>query len=234
MTTVYWSPMLTKVHRGAEINEADILFEQPKPLMKELLATYKNHLFMKCPSTQASCKNVFVVTAPMDADIFLTSNPDELFALNVEGSGWDQNFYDAFCELRKDGTVSMPPSYLFYAKKSLEMEVSHAFLLDSPSLDNTLVIPGSFDIGKWVRPIDFTFVVKDPSKPVKIKRGEPLFFIRFKTDERVEFIRVEYSKKLHDITHSCVQVKKRVPNLSLSTLYALAKSRLDLFFKGLK
>lgn len=232
MTTVYWTPTLTQ--GDTVMNEADILFEEPKPLMRELLGKYKNHTFMRCPSVQAYCKNAFVISAPMDAEVLMTKQSDGNISLFVTGDGWDQTFYQAFCEVREDGTVSMPPAYLFYVKGSLEIESLPLFLLESPSTENVLPVPGGFNIGKWVRSVDFTFVIKDPTKPVKIRRGDPLFIVRFKTDERIEFERVEFTSALKDIVSACVRVKKRVTNLPLATLYEMAKTRLSLFFKGMK
>lgn len=232
MTTVYWTPMLTQGDKN--MNEADIIFEEPKPLMKELLSAYKNRDFMKCPSVQSYCKNVFVIPAPMDATINVRSGENNSISMQIDGSGWDQVFYDSFCELREDATVSLPPVYLFFTKQSLEIESLPVFLLNSASTENVLPVPGGFDIGKWIRPVDFTFVLKDASKPIRIRRGDPLFFVRFKTSERVEFKRVEFTPELGAVVSACVRVKKRVPNLALPVLYAMAKARLSLFLRKVK
>ena len=238
MTTVYWCPLgsknlnLLRSHYQI-IEELSILFEEPKPLMKELLTKYKDSRALKCPALQAYCKNTFVITAPMDATVRL-SQVGSAFSMAVDGYGWTQDLYDSVCTVREDGSISISPVYVFYAKESVEMEVLPVFLLDSPSLENTLFIAGSYDIGKWIRPIDFSFYAKDNSKPINIKRGDPLFFVRFKTkeDEKITLERVEQSQELLTMIAACIKVKYKVKNISLSDLYKLAKSYIDLFLKG--
>jgi hypothetical protein len=231
MTTVYWSPLGTKAKTNP-IEELSILFEEPKPLMKELATKYKDFLFMKCPALQASCKNTFVVTAPMDTTIHFSKNAEGVPTMFMEGFGWSQELFDLHCTIREDNSVSVIPSYVFYAKESVEMEVLPVFLLDSPSLENALFIAGSFNIGKWIRSIDFSFIPKDKLKPVVIKRGDPLFFIRFRAaDEKITFERVEQSQELFSMINACTSLKTRVKNISLTELYKLAKSCIDVFLK---
>ena len=169
----------------------------------------------------------------MDATVRL-SQVGSAFSMAVDGYGWTQDLYDSVCTVREDGSISISPVYVFYAKESVEMEVLPVFLLDSPSLENTLFIAGSYDIGKWIRPIDFSFYAKDNSKPINIKRGDPLFFVRFKTkeDEKITLERVEQSQELLTMIAACIKVKYKVKNISLSDLYKLAKSYIDLFLKG--
>jgi hypothetical protein len=213
-----------------ELDETGVIFAEPKLLFKELATLYKEHEFLRCPAMQVFCRNTFVITAPMDVVLRVEKKHDGMY-LSTTGTGWDQKFYDSFCGIRNDGTVRLPPAYVFYAKESLEMEVLSTFLLKSPSADSVMFIPAVYDIGKWVRPADFSFIPKDPTEPIIIKRGDPLFLVRFKTEERVVLERVEYTQDLAKTIASCVNVKARIKNLTLPVLYDMAKARLDLFFR---
>jgi hypothetical protein len=233
MTTVYWTPVTTQ-SEGEELYEMEVLFGEPRPLAKEIANAYKDYLFIQCPATQAFYRNTFVITAPMSGVIQVGENENGSATIATSGHGWDKSFYDAFSHIREDKTVTLPPTYLFYAKESLEMEVLPVFLLNSPSLDNAFFTPASFDIGRWIRPVDFSFVPKDYTKPITINRGDPLYFVRFKSDERVVLERVPFTRSLRSMMHACVSVKKRVRNITLPVLYEMAKSRINLFFKGSK
>jgi hypothetical protein len=232
MTIVYWTPTTTQSKEGEELFEADILFGEPKSLAKEIATAYKDHVFLQCPATQAFYKNTFVITAPMSGVIDIGENDDGSARITLTGYGWDQAYYEAFSHIREDKTVGLPPTYLFYAKESLEMEVLPVFLLNSPSTENTHLLPASFDIGKWIRPVDFSFVPKDYRKPITITRGDPLYFVRFKCQDRVELERVAFSKDVQHMVNSCVSVKKRLKNITLPVLYDMAKSRINLFLGG--
>ena len=234
MTTVYWTPVTAEIKSTEKVNqfseEVQILFTEPQPLMNLIVKEYSENLFLRCPAFTQSCKNTFVITAPMDGVITVNKNTG---ILKCEGFGWDQNFYDNFCSIRPDNTVSLAPRYVFYSKESVEIESIPVFLLKSPSIDNLQTIIGSFDIGQWIRPIDFTFIVKDYTKPIIINRGDPIFFVRFKpkSGEKVILERVEYSSELQKTIHACTDVKNRIPNLSLRVLYNMAKSYINLFLK---
>ena len=232
MATVYWSALTHKDNK-AVMHEINIIVSEPKPLSKELIQTHKDLLLLKCPSMQDFCRNTYVVTAPMSGTIFV-NNDNGVFNMRTEGHGWDQEFYNNFCFIRPDGTIALPPSLIFYTEESLEMEVLPVFLLNSPSVENTMFVPASLDIGKWIRPVDFSFIVKDFTKPIVINRGDPLFFIKFKplNEEKIVLERVEYSAKLERMVHACTRVKQRLKKLTLPALYEISKSYVNLFLKG--
>lgn len=233
MTTVYWTPATNTANRiDGHAYEANILFTEPIPAMKMIADTYVGYDFVRCPAITAFFKNTFVVTAPMDAVITVGIQNNSPYA-HIDGHGWTQDFFDCFCEVRTDGSITIPPAYIFYAKESVEMEVLPVCLLDSPSVENTLLITGSFDIGKWVRSVDFTFIAKDKTKKVFIKRGDPLFFIRFKPkqEDKVVLERTRNDEQLTETFNSCTRFKNRVKNVPLPELYRLAKSHIDLFLK---
>lgn len=232
MTTIYWTPV-TQQFKREELSEVEILFSEPKPLAKEIATVYKDYTFIQCPATQAFYKNTFVITAPMSGVVQVGENENGNVSMVTTGHGWDQDYYETFCGIRKDKTVSLPPTYLFYAKEPLEMEVLPVFLLDSPSLENALFMPASFDIGKWIRPVDFSFVPKDYKKPITINRGDPLYFVRFKCQDRVELERVAFTQELQSMVNACVSVKHRLKSITLPALYDMAKSRIDLFFRSI-
>jgi hypothetical protein len=215
--------------------EADILFEEPKPLSKELIKEYKGYEFTTCPAFVGFCKNTFVITAPIDGVITI-SKTDEITTMQISGFGWTQDLYDTYCWIRDDGSLTLPPTYIFYADEPLEMETLPVFLLDSPSLENAFYIPASFDIGSWIRPIDFSFIPKDSSKTITMKRGDPLFFIRFnpKDGEKIMLERVECTQELIGMVISCTNMKHRLKNMTLPELYKLAKSHIQLFVKRRK
>ena len=61
------------------------------------------------------------------------------------------------------------------------------FLMDNFISNNTICIPGKFDIGKWFRSIDIAFYLKDGHNNFKIKENEPLNYIKFDTDKKIIF-----------------------------------------------
>lgn len=230
--SVCWTPYFCgpnkKDNYHNPFNEIQILFTEPQPLLKEISRIHKDKDFIACPSMLESCRNVFVINAPMDADITIATENNTMF---VTGHGWSQEYYDSFCRVQSGGVVSIPPTYVFYSTEPVIMEMLPVFLLPSTSIENTMFVPGSMDISKWIRPVDFSFVVRDPAKPITIRRGEPLMFVRFttKNKQKVVLERVESTSELNNMVHSCAMLKHRVTGLKLPELYNMAKLHIDRF-----
>jgi hypothetical protein len=230
-TTVYWTPYVgTPLNSKdvATLPETQILYQPPQPLLKEIANIHKGKEFLTCPAVIEMCQNVFVITAPMD--VIAVLNPDTHTA-EVRGFGWTQEFFDRTCVIRSDNTISMPPQYVFYAKDHVTIEVLPVFLLPSASIENIILIPGTMNISKWIRPVDFSFVVKDTSKPITIRKGEPLMLVRFipKNNQKIVLEHVESTKELSVVVNACTMLKHRIANLKLPELYEMAKSHIDRF-----
>jgi hypothetical protein len=85
------------------------------------------------------------------------------------------------------------------------------------------IIPGTFDISKWVRPIEIAIQIHDEEKVV-FKRDDPLMMIKF-TSNNNDSIQLE--QKIIDenviaLTSACVRVKNTNPSLNLKSLYKMA------------
>jgi len=240
-TIVKWfvwdSPPKNGVYNPHELAYLDTLAIEPEPLYKFISDSrnknyYPRH-FLKCYALLDYCKNAFVIRSPID--LTLTIDEQNKFAsIDV----CDQAFFDRCINIRWSQTApedrlvfSIFPSYVFYADESVMMESMPMILTPN---NNVLLIPGQFDIGKWIRPVDYSGEIIDPSKPIKFKRGEPLFVVRFnnKTGSLVELERVERTQQLTNLVANCVYLKTAAPFTPLSKLYEIFSSVLNLFKKS--
>ena len=211
------------------------LFTTPKPLLGLVNVQRKGASYLKCPAFQETIKNEFVIQAPFDLNI--TVNADEQ---TVTTDRFGQKFYDAFINNRGNQSprpnpymVTLPPYYTFYSKDSVHMESKDVSLLASGSTSNIKIIPGGFNISKWIRPIEFAVEVTDTSKPIEMRLGDPLFSVRFTTPNNVpvKLTRVERTQDLRTIMQACVGVKNYMPNMKLEKVYEIAASYVSLFLK---
>jgi len=73
-------------------------------------------------------------------------------------------------------------------------------LSNSSFADSCEVIPGGFNLGKYSRSIALSFQVRDiNTSEFSIKEGDALYYIRFKTDKRINFIPFYPEKDIMDI-----------------------------------
>ena len=202
----------------------------PVPLLKYLLKVRAEVEYLKCYSVLEVCKNSFVILSPYDLTISINA---ETTFLSVKE--FDKSSYINMCQNRgatdRGFMMTMPPSLVFYSKEDVVAEVMPTQLIDLPK--NTAFISGCFNISKWIRPVDWTFELVNGATEVKVKRGDPLFVIRFttKNDAPVALEQVPFSAELHKVTRACTQVKCVMRKMSLNKLYDMAASYISKFHR---
>jgi len=229
-TKVYWT---AGKDRGNLITPEDITYFAPIPVYDEIFSKRKNTVGIeKCPAIKEMCKNTYAIKAPYDLTLEVTN--DGGFNTSVS-----RDFFESLCNWRGNvgnGTdiysATLPPSYLFYSKSSVKIESIPAFLQSNKSIENVNLIPGTFNIGKWIRPLDFTIEIKNPKDPVTIKRGDIIFYVRFITEDgsKVELERSN-DNSIHEVSFTCTSVKERIRNLTLPKLYEMAEGYINSFWK---
>lgn len=215
----------------------DTVIFEPEPLIKFITDSrnknYSAQHFTKCYAFLDFCKNAFVIRAPLDLTINIDRN-NQYASINNYG----QDFFDRCVKVRWNETaptdrilLTTIPGYVFYADDSLIME---SMPLPLTSLENILLVPGRYDIGKWVRPVDYSGEVINPNLPITFKRGDPLFIIRFlcSSEQTIELERVERTTRLLNLVDNCTFLKRAIPNLPLHKAYNMFSSVLNTFRKS--
>lgn len=231
---VYWS-----VFNGSldvKMSWVNIALSDPEPAYKSLVSSRnKDVIYFKCPAVQDYFKNTFVVRSPVDITISIDNGC-------VRTHEYDQKFFDIFINSKTNNgidryeTIIFAIDYLFYSDEPCLVEQLPAFMEDSALQRSIRIIPGTFDISKWIRPLQCSFEVIDPSSPIVIKRGDPLFYVRLipKDNSKVTLERVNVDSNLHQVVTSCLTLKSVITNNSLKQNYEMAKSYLSLWKRGRK
>jgi len=233
-TKIYWTPFCD--YKNGEIlnPECQILFNEPESVYKNLLKQ-KTTDYLKCPAFIEICKNTYVITSPFDMEINI--NKENKYV----SSSFSQSLFDVYCRNRLEQTkssdlplITLPPHYVIYSDEDVMIELLPCFLQTKDKAWN--IVPGTFNIGKWIRPIEFVLEILNNQDSLSIKSGDPLFYIKFRTpnNSKVELIRVPMTKKLNDAIITTIGVKAIKQNLSLKTLYKMAESFLSLYKKPKK
>lgn len=189
---VYWSVLPPNFDYSPVISNDEffIRFKEPQPLydsFKEIntedLAPNSN--FKYCPALRDLCKNTFRLQFPFDYKLN--------FSDGVRSDLYDQKFFDTFVSVRHPPirNYSLNLSYIFIAEKSLEIELTGCHFSDNDFANKTKMFPGKMNIGKWFRPLDCSFILKDNVTDLQLNRGDDYSYVKFLTDEPIEF------KKFH-------------------------------------
>lgn len=241
MTTVYWTPYEDVVGKSTSMYLSMI---DPTPLLPEFIKSRdataianSGHYFL-CPAFQDYYKNTYVIYSPVDIDL---EYDKESGYLKISKG---QEFYDNYVVFRNvkindanPPLISLAFKYMFIADKSCMVEQLPAALHDNKVANNIRLIPGTFNISKWYRPVEIAFEIANVSQTISIKRGDPLCYVRFiPTDKsKINFVYKELTSDLLEVVDRCVKVKLINPKIALDTLYVMAeKLRNSLWFNKKK
>jgi hypothetical protein len=178
-----------------------MIAEQPESVSKIF---YKKNMFDKnnplsclnyCPAFSDNLKNLYAIKSIYNYEFFIKDD-------KVVSSDYDQKFFDEHVLIRDKNLrlFSYQQKFIFFTEKESLPTTFYEF----PFLENNyitercMIIPGKYDIGKWFRNLDFAFYLKNNFDSFKVEQGEIVYYIRFHTKEKINFIQFKDSKKLEE------------------------------------
>lgn len=177
----------------------------------------------RCPAFSNSLKNTFCLKSIYDYTFEVKDN-------SIWSKDYDQNFYDRHVLVRsmKDRVFSFQQYFTFFTEEDSLLMTGNLqpFLELNDINDRCLVIPGTFDIGKWFRNIEFSFHLKSNFSEFKITEGETYSYVKFHTEEKVNLIQYRHSEKLASILREQMYVRNNTPRLrNLVAYYKMFKTK---------
>ena len=203
----------------------EFLIEEPVPFFRYYQES-KTATHRKCPAFTDYYKNVYVVCSPIDFEVEINKDgqwcdvhvpkdcPKELFNPRFNDAG--ESPYPIFSLVLNSIVLSSKDTDVFVEQLEPTMEWNRD--------PNIRVITGTFNIRRWVRPIEVGFEQKEKNVVVKFKRGQPMYYLRFttgNTDDNVVLEKAELTKEKQRDIDNCIGVKLYANNKPLSYLYAL-------------
>jgi hypothetical protein len=166
----------------------------------------------RCPAVITLESRYFLVRCPFDLNIGFTRDKDGkpgLRNLNGDLSGiranklGDKLHLTAEKEWRHAGvpTIQLSLPYVFISDEPVYISQVSPFMHYSRDPLPGTIFGGRFPINVWPRPLMWAFEWHDTDKPIKIGRGDPLFYVGFETlpqDRSVMVVEAEVTKELTD------------------------------------
>jgi len=172
-----------------------------------------------CGASKKYISKVYGIKSIYDYEFNIEQNKQ------VRSSQYDQNFFNDHLVIRsvENKFFSFTQQVIFFTEESsLEMSTGiFPFLENNNITERCSVIPGTFDIGKWFRPVDFAFYLNKNYNSFKIEEDEIYQYISFDTDEKIIFKKFMPNQKLFDFANSAVQsaTNRRSKNRPLESYY---------------
>lgn len=240
MTTVKWAVQNTMPYIELDVLKAYADYA-PKKVLPELLADPARSYaeaslkadYKKCYAFLDYVNNMYQLCAPFDIAIEIDENG------RVTGVETPQQVTARAVLFRSEPSsdtnivLSLAINYVFYSKEVVLVEQIPAFMDYALAMQGVTVIPGTFDISKWVRPLEFAFEIKKGVRSVHIKRGTALCYLRFLPADGslVKLHEVEESEDMKHVISLCTGLKTVQAKTPLAECYALAKKVVDKFIR---
>jgi hypothetical protein len=214
---VYWAPWWTP-EPGINL---DIVYHDPVNIYKDFISRgdpdrpYPN--FINCPAVSEKFKRTFMVKNV--AETALRCDLDENKEIKI--SYLNSRTTNSAAGIRHQPTLKenllfeYHMAYALFSEESLTLATSSPYFHKTPHLQYGALVPGSFDIGRWYRPIIAEFNLWTDNDYFHIQPDEPLMYWEFFTNKKIILKRYERTQKLYDITSSVINFKlvKRGSNL---------------------
>jgi hypothetical protein len=202
--TVYWAPAILPKTGDPDIDWTGSLGQYPYPnlrtLSSDLMADKNPH---RGPSTYLSCPaatDVFKTTA-----VIYNGIPCEyVYDLSDHQNPRVEPKTDKYLNLKiprppalnNKPTVEFQLRWFFFAEEPLVMRVTPPMFHQPKYTKYASAVPGSYDIGRWLRPLVFEIQMWEDRGKLVFEENEPLMYVSFETDKKVKLQRFVTSKEL--------------------------------------
>lgn len=216
---VYWSDEvalspITQAVKYPPTGKAMSVMRLPDPKL------FPDAPIKRCPAFISYFRDAVVYRCPIDVEIWR----------NGEGYTWHtslttQTDIDELLQTRDaSGILSMSDYVYFWCGEPMRIEQLHPSFIDNEFTKNCEVIPGTFDVDKWFRPLQPAFRLREGVDHVRINRGDPMYVIRFLTDKKVELFQFSTSPRIQQLAESIARANK-----SVGTFYTSLRNYYDAF-----
>ena len=234
MINIKYFGILENMRNDLAMFELDPLLLPPINAISYLSKKNKLNSF-SCPAVQSFLKNVYYICSPIDFSIVR----DEQGGFSIINSRNPELDLSSFLFVRypeqelleNQPMITIHLQYVFVNQKdNVEMQVFDAPLTQLPLIN----MPGEFNISKWIRPTNFCFFLDPFVQQLNIKRGDPLYAIKFKTDKTVNLEEIIDDQEKTSILveqKKALSLKKYYPYAKLVDIYEMFETRMKAIWK---
>jgi len=223
--TVYWGP----AERLPYGNRNSMLHRKPESLLsfihgEKTPASQQQ----RCPAMKARLDNVYVFKAAVDDEFDIDPNQIKEYKDQEENFIYDTKSKAGVAHIRPTNlkgyyNISYLVTWLFFASEPVMVKFTAPYYPAFSPIEGALLATGEFDIGKWLRPVALDYHVPNDVNHFAVKEGDPLMFVEFMTDKKIEFKKITPDDLLHSYSAEHVKSPKmHGENLPLEKRYEIA------------
>jgi hypothetical protein len=195
---VYWACYEDEWIRSSEPEKVSERFYK-----QEIISKDKNSpiALNYCPAFNKQIQNLYAIKSIYDYSFFIQN---DICTSNM----YDQSFFDKHLNIRsiEKKFFSFRNKYIFFTdQKSLNMTAYEYPLFEQNEISQKCIpVSGQYDIGKWFRPLEFPFILKNEFDSLEIKYQDVLYYLRFYTNKKINFKQFIINNKIENMINSTV------------------------------
>lgn len=189
---------------------------EPKQVYKEVKELFKSENksadWIKCPSCIDILSNNYQINSPIDISFSMkkdnrvySESPNSMNMISFRNFNKEYSVMDYLLTLH------------LFSEDDLNVSVTQPIL---SSNSNYFLIPGKFNISKWFRPINPSYMFLNSEYDVSINAGDPIMNLSFNTENKILFKEFYFTETLKEITKEAVGHKQFSKKNSLNSLYS--------------
>jgi len=236
MKKVYYGLGNPGLVQGIEYVDNDMVAGYVTNLYKDLKEKHKDNKawqsYLSCPAAISNLSNTYVVRSGITFSMEFTDKPS--FKVEVTNKTLEDRKKDFDLDSHKkklhDYTrqsfvirdfntkfVSYTDSIWLFCEEDLRCDQEHPHFDNTDLSKYTQTTIGGFNISKWFRPIQPTFVLlKDK---ISVKQGDALMYISFPPGEKIQLIPFKMNTKILQYSKQCVNYKFWEKRRTLNFIY---------------
>lgn len=213
---VYWSS-----YSDDEKYDWSILYETPESVYRNISQNIvKENIdvsFFRCPAFKKNSTSTFVIKNPMTS------------SYNFLNNSISYNNVGIFAEIVRPPAIknnimfkySFP--HVFFSEEDLEITFSAPYFHKANHLQYGAVVPGTYNISSWIRPIQFEINLWEGVNNFIIEENEPIAYVSFLTHKKINLKRFKITNNLKKIIDTCSKGGDWEPNVSILKRYSRFK-----------
>lgn len=217
--------------------KAGLIWAPPEPFSRDDRKAASAKSVQYCPAAVEFDRRHFVVPCPFDLTLHFEQLPSgqlQLKDADGEGSAMRPSGLRESVVLHPQAewrdparpVIQIVAPYVFVADEPCYVVQTPPYLHYMPAPRPGVQVGGRFPIHVWPRPLSWGFEWHDTRAPLRLKRGEPWFYVHFETENpaaRVRLVETEMTPELESYVNSIVDVSNFV-NKTFS-LFSEAQAR---------
>jgi hypothetical protein len=180
----------------------NLSFLEPDLVIKEMpVLNDKENDIRQCPAVKDELRNLYTFKSPLAYELDIGKD--------IKSHMYNQKVFNNFFHVRYSNPflISLYLPIVFYSEDMLEISQCNAFFHDNEFVNNVNVIQGRYNISKWFRYLDLSFLVKRNKTKIVFDIGDVLYYIKFHTNEKINLQYFNTTREIFALSKACTQIK---------------------------